>query len=74
MSWPVILSGVVCVAMLALGFNLLLPLGSGLETVCVLSPSRPLWSFSALRMAHSGTAETPVEKSLAAMEMPVRIP
>ena len=36
MSWPVILSGVVCVAMLALGFNLLLPLGSGLETVCVL--------------------------------------
>ena len=37
MSWPVILSGVVCVAMLALGFNLLLPLGSGLETVCVLT-------------------------------------
>jgi hypothetical protein len=36
MSWPVILSGVVCVAMLALGFNLLLPLGSGFETVCVL--------------------------------------
>jgi hypothetical protein len=36
MSWPVILSGVVCVTMLALGFNLLLPLGSGLETVCVL--------------------------------------
>ena len=36
MSWPVILSGVVCVAMLALGFNLLLPLGSGLEAVCVL--------------------------------------
>ena len=33
MSWPVILSGV---TMLALGFNLLLPLGSGLETVCVL--------------------------------------
>ena len=27
MSWPVILSGVVCVAMLAPGFNLLLPLG-----------------------------------------------
>ena len=26
----------VCVTMLALGFNLLLPLGSGLETVCVL--------------------------------------
>jgi predicted transcriptional regulator len=25
-------------------------------------------------MAHSGTVETPVEKSLAAMEMPVRIP
>jgi hypothetical protein len=37
MSWPVILSGVLCVAMLALGFNLLLPLGSGLETVCVLT-------------------------------------
>ena len=36
MGWPVILSGVLCVAMLALGFNLLLPLGSGLETVCVL--------------------------------------
>jgi predicted transcriptional regulator len=25
-------------------------------------------------MAHNGTVETPVEKSLAAMEMPVRIP
>jgi hypothetical protein len=37
MSWPVILSGLICVAMLALGFNLLLPLGSGLETVCVLT-------------------------------------
>ena len=36
MNWPVILSGVVCVTMLALGFNLLLPLGSGLGTVCVL--------------------------------------
>jgi hypothetical protein len=36
MSWPVILSGVACVTMLALGLNLLLPLGSGLETVCVL--------------------------------------
>ena len=36
MSWPVILSGAVCVATLAMGFNLLLPLGSGLETVCVL--------------------------------------
>jgi len=35
MSWPGIWSGVLCVAMLALGFNLLLPLGSGLETVCV---------------------------------------
>jgi hypothetical protein len=35
-SWPVIVSGVVCVTMLALRFNLLLPLGSGLETVCVL--------------------------------------
>ena len=37
MSWPVILSGVVCVAMLALGFNLLLPLSSVLETVCDLT-------------------------------------
>jgi hypothetical protein len=37
MSWPVIMSGVVCVAMLALGFNLLLPLGSGLQTACVLT-------------------------------------
>jgi hypothetical protein len=37
MSWPVFLSGVVSVTMLALGFNLLLPLGSGLETVCVLT-------------------------------------
>jgi hypothetical protein len=36
MSRPVILSGLVCVAMLALGFNLLLPLGSGFETVCIL--------------------------------------
>ena len=36
MSRSVILSGVVCVTMLALGFNLLLPLGSGFETVCVL--------------------------------------
>ena len=36
MSRSGILSGVVCVAMLALGFNLLLPLGSDLETVCVL--------------------------------------
>ena len=33
MSWPVILSGVVCVTMLAMGFNLLLTLGSGLECV-----------------------------------------
>ena len=37
MNWPVILSGVVSVAALALGFNLLLPLGSGLEPVCVLT-------------------------------------
>ena len=37
MSWPVILSGAACVAMLALGFDLLLPLGSGLESVCVLA-------------------------------------
>ena len=36
MSRSVILSGVVCVAMLALGFNLLLPLGSGFETVSIL--------------------------------------
>ena len=36
MSWPVILSGVVCVAMLALGFNLLLSLGSGFEPVSTL--------------------------------------
>jgi hypothetical protein len=36
MSRPVILSGLVCVAMLALGINLLLPLGSVLETVCIL--------------------------------------
>jgi hypothetical protein len=37
MSWPVIMSGVVCVAMPALGFNLLLPLGSGLPTACILT-------------------------------------
>ena len=37
MNWPVILSGVVSVAALALGFNLLLPLDSGLEPVCVLT-------------------------------------
>ena len=36
MNWPVILSGVVCVTTLALGFNLVLPLGSGFETVCIL--------------------------------------
>jgi hypothetical protein len=36
MRWPVIVSGVVCVTMLALGFNLLLPVGSGFETVCIL--------------------------------------
>ncbi len=37
MSWPITMSGVVCVAMLALGFDLLLPLGSGLETACLLT-------------------------------------
>ena len=37
MSWPVIMSGVTCVAMLALGFNLVLPLGSALEAVCLLT-------------------------------------
>ena len=37
MSWSVIISGVVCMATLALGFNLLLPLGSGLQTACVLT-------------------------------------
>jgi hypothetical protein len=36
MSWPVILSGVVCVTMLALGFNLLLPLGRSFDAVCIL--------------------------------------
>ena len=40
MRWPVIMSGVVCVAMLALGFNLLLPLSSGLEGVCDLTRRR----------------------------------
>jgi hypothetical protein len=37
MNWPVVLSAVVCVATLAAGFDLLLPLGSGLESVCVLT-------------------------------------
>jgi len=37
MSWPVISSGAVCVVMLALGFDLLLPLSSGLESVCILT-------------------------------------
>jgi hypothetical protein len=37
MNWPVILSGLVSAAMLALGFKLLLPVGSGLEPVCVLT-------------------------------------
>ena len=37
MSWPVIMSGITCAAMLALGFNLLVPLGSGLEAVCLLT-------------------------------------
>ena len=36
-TWPVIISGAVSLAMLALGFNLLLPLGSGLEAVCLLT-------------------------------------
>jgi len=36
MSWSVILSGMVCVTMLALGLNFLLPLGSGLQTACLL--------------------------------------
>ena len=57
-----------------LGFNLLLPLGSGFETVCVLIGVASAMVFSALWMTHSGTVETPVRKSLAAMEMPVRIP
>jgi hypothetical protein len=35
MNWPVILSGAVSLAMLALG--LLVPLGNGLETVCLLT-------------------------------------
>jgi hypothetical protein len=37
MGWPVILSGAVGVATLALGFDLLLPLGSGWESVCLLT-------------------------------------
>lgn len=37
MNWPVILSGVVSLATLALGFDLLLPLASGLEPVCLLT-------------------------------------
>jgi len=61
MSWPVILSGVVCVTMLATGFNLLLPLGSGLETMCVLIAVASAIVFSALWMAHSGIGETPIE-------------
>jgi hypothetical protein len=47
----VILSGVVCVAMLALGLNLLLPLGSGLETVCVLIAVASAMVFFGLRCA-----------------------
>jgi hypothetical protein len=74
MSWPVILSGVVFVAMLALGFNLLLPLGSGFETVCVLIGVVSAMIFFGLVDDAYGTVETPVGKSLAAMEMPVRIP
>ena len=37
MNWPVIFSGVVSVATLALGFDLLLPLGRGLEPVSILT-------------------------------------
>ena len=37
MSWPVIVSGIFCVVTLAMGFNLPLPLDSGLETVCLLT-------------------------------------
>ena len=62
MSWPVILSGVVCVAMLALGFSLLLPLGSGFETVCILIGVASAMIFSALWMTHSGIVETPIQK------------
>lgn len=58
MNWSVILSGVVSLATLALGFDLLLPLASGLEPVCL-----SLWSFSALWKAHSGIVKTPGENS-----------
>ena len=43
-----ILSGVVCVAMLALGLNLLLPLGSGFEAVCILIAVAPAMIFFGL--------------------------
>ncbi|SRR5260370_24432909 len=36
MDWAVILSGAVCVARLALGLDMILPLGSALETLCGL--------------------------------------
>ena len=74
MSWPVILSGVVCVTMLALGLTCSFRWAAVWRPCVFYSPSRSPWSFSALWMTHSGTVETPVEKSLAAMEMPVRIP
>ena len=36
MRWAVILSGIVAAGMLALGFNVILPLGGGADTLCDL--------------------------------------
>jgi hypothetical protein len=37
MRWAVILSGIGAAAMLALGFNIILPLGGAADTICDLA-------------------------------------
>lgn len=37
MSWGMILSGTAAAALLALGFNIVAPLGGGLDTICDLA-------------------------------------
>ena len=64
MNWPVILSGLVSVAMLALGFNLLLPVGSGLEPVCVLTGvASAMVFFGLVDGALAELSKTPGERS-----------
>ena len=37
MSWGLVLTGVLSVTLLALGFNMVTPLGPGLDTICNLA-------------------------------------